>query len=233
MNDFAKQNSRIDAAISEPPDLKTSLAAYIAGRIRAINIQWLGFLPLLFFFAQAIYYWRNGSLGNMLWMCNIGNLLLAIALFAGHREMIRATALWMIPGLVIWFLYVLIPSGFVLSSALAHAGGFIVGIFALRAVRVDRRAWLYAFIWYLVMQVVSRLVTSQDLNVNVVYRIQPGLQPMFGSFWQFWLLMSVTVAVGLWAIGRALNSIWPPNSISGPAPQPVDLGRAGASAKKS
>ncbi len=74
MNDFAKQNSRIDAAISEPPDLKTSLAAYIAGRIRAINIQWLGFLPLLFFFAQAIYYWRNGSLGNMLWMCNIGNL---------------------------------------------------------------------------------------------------------------------------------------------------------------
>jgi len=223
MNDFAKQNSRIDAVIGEPRDMERSLAADIAGRRWAINIQWLGFLPLLFFFAQAIYYWRNGSFGNMLWMCNIGNLLLAIALFAGHREMIRATALWMIPGLVIWFLYVLIPFGFVLSSALAHVGGFIVGIVALRAVRVDRRAWLYAFIWYLFMQVVSRLSTSQDLNVNVVYRIQPGLESVFGSFWQFWLLMTMTVAVGLWAIGRALNSIWPPNSISGPAPQPADL----------
>ena len=39
-------------------------------------------------------------------MCNIGNLLLAIGLFLNHRELIRAAAIWMIPGLGIWFWYV-------------------------------------------------------------------------------------------------------------------------------
>jgi|SRR6266852_1702222 len=171
--------------------------------------RWLGFLPLVFFIAQAIFYWRNGSLGNMLWMCNIGNLLLAIALLIGYREMIRATAIWTIPGLVVWFLYVILPYGFVFSSTLAHVGGFIVAMIALRKVRVDRHAWLYAFIWYLVMEAISRLTTSPDLNVNVVYQIQSGWELRFTSFWKFWLLMTVVVAVGLWVIGRVLNLIWP------------------------
>jgi len=173
------------------------------------KFRWLGFLPLVFFTAQAIFYWRNGSLGNMLWMCNIGNLLLAIALLIGHREMIRATGIWTIPGLVVWFLYVILPSGFVFSSTLAHVGGFIVAMIALRKVRVDRRAWLYAFIWYLVIEAISRLTTSSNLNVNLAYQIQPGWESRFTSFWKFWLAMTVVVAVGLWMIGRVLNLIWP------------------------
>ena len=176
------------------------------------RLRWLGGLPLIFFIGQAIYYWRGGSLGNMLWMCNIGNLLLAIALFTGRREMIRATAIWMLPGLAIWILYVLVPYGFVFTSALAHIGGFVVAILVLRAVRVDRLAWLYAFAWYLVMQLISRVATSPDLNVNVAYSIQGGWQSKFSSFWKFWLVMTVLVATGLWLIGRALNLIWPAQS---------------------
>jgi hypothetical protein len=224
MNDLARENSAIDAATSEPPELKRSPAADTAGRMRAIDLKWWGLLPLLFFLAQGFYYWRNGSLGNMLWMCNIGNLLLAIALLIGHREMIRATAIWTVPGLVIWILYVLVPAGFVISSAFAHVGGFIVGIVALRAVRVDRRAWLYAFIWYLVMQVVARLATSKDLNVNLVYRIQSGWESAFTSFWQFWLLMTLLVAFGLWAIGRVLQLVFPPAKLTDPGRRSANSG---------
>ena len=63
----------------------------------------LGLLPLAFFFGQVIHYWRFGGLGNLLWMCNVGNLLLAIGLFLDHRELIRAAAIWTIPGLVVGF----------------------------------------------------------------------------------------------------------------------------------
>jgi hypothetical protein len=174
-----------------------------------LRFRLIGVLPLIFFLAQFAYYWHANALDNMLWMCNIGNLVLAIGLFAGHRELIRVAAIWMIPGLAIWFVYVFLPSGFLLTSSLAHIGGFIVAVIALRKVRVDRRAWVYAFVWYLIMQVISRMVTSPDANVNVAHRIQPGWDSTFSSYWAFWPLMTLVVAVGLWLLGRLLNLLWP------------------------
>jgi hypothetical protein len=45
-------------------------------------MQLLGLLPLLFFIAQGVHYWLTNELGNMFWMCNLGNLILALGLFA-------------------------------------------------------------------------------------------------------------------------------------------------------
>jgi hypothetical protein len=169
----------------------------------------IGLLPLTFFLAQAIHYWRVGGMGNLLWMCNVGNVLLAIGLFLDHRELIRAAAIWTIPGLVIWIRYVLFEYDFVVSSALAHVGGIIVALIALRRVRMDRTAWVYAFVWYLFLQIVSRLVTNPRLNVNVAHRIQTGWGNAFSSYWKFWLVMTVLVGFCLWVIGRGLSWIWP------------------------
>ena len=169
----------------------------------------IGLLPLTFFLAQTIHYWRVGGMGNLLWMCNVGNLLLAIGLFLNHRELIRAAAIWTIPGLGIWIRYVLFEYDFVVSSALAHVGGIIVGLIVLRRVRMDRTAWFYAFVWYLFMQLVSRLVTDPRLNVNVAHRVQTGWDNAFKSYWKFWVVMTALVAFGLWVMGMVLSWIWP------------------------
>ena len=47
-----------------------------------LRFRLLGLLPLVFFLAQTIHYRRVGGMGNLLWMCNLGNLLLAIGLFS-------------------------------------------------------------------------------------------------------------------------------------------------------
>jgi hypothetical protein len=180
--------------------------------VRAISprgFRLIGFLPLAFFVAQLIHYWRFGGLGNLAWMCNVGNLLLAIGLFLNHKELIRATAIWTVPGLGIWFWYVWLTGSTGLSSTLAHVGGVIVGMFVLTRVRMDRIAWLYAFVWYLFMQLVSRAVTSPEVNANVAHRIQPGWENAFSSYWRFWLVMTLVVASALWAIGMMLWWIWP------------------------
>jgi hypothetical protein len=169
----------------------------------------IGLLPLSFFLAQTIHYWRYGGTENLLWMCNIGNLMLALGLFLSHRELIRAAAIWTIPGLWIWIQYVLLANGVFLSSTLAHVGGLIVALAVLRRVRMDRIAWLYAFIWYLFVQLASRLITPATLNVNVAHRIQTGWENTFSSFWKFWIVMTIVVAAGLWAIGMVLSWIWP------------------------
>ena len=176
----------------------------------------IGLLPLTFFLAQAFHYWRVGGMGNLLWMCNIGNVLLAVGLFFYHREMIRAAAIWTIPGLGIWIRYVVLEYDFVVSSALAHVGGIVVALIVLRRVRMDRTAWVYAFVWYLVMQVVSRLVTDPRLNVNVAHRIQTGWENAFSSYWKFWIVMTALVAFCLWAIGMVLSWRWP-------APEPEEF----------
>ncbi len=146
-------------------------------------------------------------------MCNVGNLLLAIGLFLNHKELIRAAAIWTIPGLGIWFWFVWLTGSTALSSTLAHVGGIIVGVLVIRRVRMDHVAWLYAFAWYLFMQLLSRTITAPDLNVNVTQRIQPGWEHTFSSFWKFWLVMTLAVAIGLWIIGIVLSLIWPAASI--------------------
>jgi hypothetical protein len=169
----------------------------------------MGLFPLIFFLVQTIHYWRFGGMGNLLWICNLGSVLLGIGLLLSHRELIRAAAIWTIPGLGIWIRYVLLASGFYFSTTLAHLGGIAVGLIALRRVRMDRTAWIYAFAWYLLTQLAARVLTSPDLNVNVAHRIQPGWERFFSSYWKFWIVMVVVTAIALWIIGKILSLIWP------------------------
>jgi hypothetical protein len=191
-------------------------------RLSATQFRLLGILPLIFFLAQAIHYWEINELGHMLWMCNIGNLVLAIGLFLGNAILIRVAVLWMIPGLIVWGIYVTPTWGMlltgqyslsqifgVLSSTFAHLGGLSVGVVALRRIRMDKRAWLYAFAWYFLMQLVSRLLTPPAMNVNLSHRIQDGFETAFSAYWKFWLLLTLIVGVSAWGLVAIFYRLWP------------------------
>jgi hypothetical protein len=197
------------------------------------QLRFLGILPLAFFIAQAIHYWQINELGHMLWMCNIGNLLLALGLFFEQAVLIRVAVIWMVPGVAVWFAYVVPTWGTVLtgrsnyaelfgvlSSTLAHLGGFSVGIAVLRKVGMDARAWFFAFIWYFIVQLISRLTTPAAMNVNVSHAIQAGWEQTFSTYLRFWLLLSLLVGVCLWILGLLLRMLWPvsPASIEARAP---------------
>jgi hypothetical protein len=169
----------------------------------------LGIFPLVFFFAQAAHYWRIQQLGHMLWMCNVGDLLLAIGLFFQKPVLIRIAVIWMIPGFFIWFRYVVLEWGLFFSSVLAHVGGILVGMVSLKKVGVDKASWLYAFGWYLLIQILSRFLTTADLNVNLSHRMQPGFERVFSSYWQFWLTAALLTAFVLWLLAALLARVWP------------------------
>jgi len=173
------------------------------------RMRLVGILPLIFFFAQGVHYWRIHQLGHMLWMCNIGNLVLAIGLFLDNRRVMRVAIIWTIPGLLVWFVYVVLAWGVFFTSTLAHVGGLVVGLFVLRRIGMDRRTWTFAFAWYLVVQLLSRFFTAPDLNVNLAHRIQPGWERGFGSYWQFWLVLTIVTAVLLWGLENFFRKVWP------------------------
>ena len=184
------------------------------------RLRLVGLLPLFFFLAQALHYWRTKELGHLLWMCNIGNLVLAMGLFLEKPVVIRLAAIWMVPGLVVWFVYVVLPWGLFLTSILAHVGGFVVAMFVLSKYRMDRTSWLWALGWYLAVQLCSRFVTPRNLNVNLAHSIQPGMEPTFGSYWLFWLTLTVATAATLWLSSLLLEKLF---STSRAAQPPVRL----------
>ena len=174
-----------------------------------LRFRLLGFLPLVFFLAQAGHYWRINELGNMLWVCNIGNLVLALGLFLKLPRLIRVAVLWTVPGLMVWVIYVVLPWGLFLSSILAHVGGFTVGIIALRRVRMDRVSWVFALAWYFVVQALSRMFTSAALNVNVAHTVDSAWQQTFNSYWSFWGLLAL-IAIGLLGgLNWIFYKLWP------------------------
>ena len=187
------------------------------------RLRLLGFLPLTFFVAQAIHYLDIHELGNMLWMCNIGNLMLALGLLLEKPLLVRVAVIWTIPGLIVWCIYVVPTWGMLLtgqftwsalfgvvSSTLAHTGGISTGLVALQKIRMDVTSWLYAFGWYFILQLLSRLFTPAGMNVNLSHRVQDGLERFFPVYWKFWLLLTLMVGVCSWLIGLALNRLWPP-----------------------
>ena len=177
-----------------------------------LNFRLTGILPLLFFIFQSLHYWRlsdPSELGHMLWPCNIGNLVLAIGILTNRGSLIRVSTLWMIPGVVVWFIYVVLTWGVFLTSTLAHVGGVTVALFAVYRVGMDKTAWLYAFGSYLVLQLLSRLFTAPALNVHLAHGIYGSWQGTFDSYWKFWLITTIVAALILFALGIVLWKVWP------------------------
>jgi hypothetical protein len=198
----------------------------VRNRLRGRQLRLLGFLPLAFFTAQAIHYWDINELGNMLWMCNIGNLVLALGLFLEKPLLVRVAVMWMIPGLIVWCVYVVPTWGMLLtgpfrwrelfgvvSSTLAHFGGISIGLVALQKIRMDARTGLYAFGWFFIMQLLSRLFTPPSMNVNLSHRVQDGFEQAFNSYWKFWLVLSLAVGIGAWLVGIGLQRLFPSRQV--------------------
>ena len=173
------------------------------------KLRLLGILPLIFFCAQFEHYLRINELGHLLWMCNIGNLVLALGLFFEKPLLVRVAAIWTIPGLIIWFLYVVLAWGVFFTSTLAHVGGLAVAAIALKTYRMDRNSWRFAFGWSLLVQLISRFITAPELNVNLSHAVQPGWERTFPSYWMFWLATTLLSVVVLWLSALLWRSLWP------------------------
>jgi hypothetical protein len=72
-------------------------------------------------------------------------------------------------------------------------------------------AWIRVVLF---VQEICRLFTPAELNVNVSHTIYGGFETMFSAYWQFWIVMSLLVVVGLWLVGLGLFKLFPPASAS-------------------
>lgn len=184
-----------------------------------LKFRLLGLLPLGFFIAQGVYYWGITPLmtSNLLFPCNIGNLILSVGLLIGSPWLIRMAVVWLLPGIGFWIWYNVIGTyPFWGTTMLVHLGGLVVGLIALSRVRGHRWMWLYGLFWFLFLQQISRLVLpsrAELLNINLAYGVWEPWDRVFGSYAQFWLALTLFVAGGLWFSGFILNRLFPPHPV--------------------
>lgn len=185
------------------------------GRELSLRLRLLGIAPLMFFAAHLLFYTTdpfyasNHGVENMLWMCNVGNLVLGVGLLLGLPRVIRLAVIWLIPGLPLWVFDAIQRGGLLFTSFLTHIGGLAVGLIAMRRVRADKWTWAYGLAWYLLVQQLSRLFTSEFWNVNVAHKMYSGYEQVVSQYWQFWILTSLMVAVGLCILGFILIKLFP------------------------
>ena len=177
----------------------------------------LGFLPLAFFLAQAIHYWHINEFGQVFWMCNIGNLLLAIGIFSSKHILIRVAAIWMVPGVAVWVVYVVPTWGTLLTRAGKPRSAIWSSFFDARSSgRVfswddgiaQESGWMGVpgsthspgISFCNCSRGLSRLA---PMNVNVSQQIQAGWEQTFSAYWKFWLVLTLLVGICLFVLGSS------------------------------
>lgn len=176
-------------------------------------MRWFGLIPLVFFLGRVIYFANQGSAGQIwqiLWLCHLGNLLLSLGLLLNQPLLTRVAVLWLILGLPLWLSDVAQFGLEGLTSAATHLGGVAVGFIALRQIGFSSGVWLYALGWYVLMQIICRLWTPAELNINIAHAVYRGWEGLFPDYAIYWALTTASAAAILYLLERLLIRLFPP-----------------------
>lgn len=147
---------------------------------------------LLWFFHFVRYFWVLRQPEQMLWMCHMSTLLLALGLLASSASAIRVGALWSLAGFPLWVLDVALRGETTRVSVLSHILVPLLGLAALTQVRWRGRVVLGAVVFHVFCWVLSRWLGSPQANVNLAHSVYD----IFGSgiVRSYWIYLGVTSA---------------------------------------
>ena len=169
------------------------------------NWRLLGFLPLAFFLARLGYFIHYGGTSQILWMCHLSNLTLAIGLLFDLPLWVGVSAYWLILAIPFWVVDVLGFGMEGMTSFATHAGGTIIAVLALFRIYPPRRIWADALAWHLVLHAVCRFFKPPELNINVAHAIYRGWERFFSDYFSYWLLITALAGGALYLLDVLVN----------------------------
>lgn len=157
---------------------------------------------------HALVMWRvyGGGPHELLWACHVAPLLLALGCATGRVAITSIAATWATLGSPIW-LGDLVAKGSAIGAtpALVHLGVLALALVAVRIEGWDPRAWWRGTLLLYALAAVTRMVPAAERDdVNLVFRVWPGLEPYFPSFAAFVAFGVVMVPLSSYAVGLLL-----------------------------
>ena len=117
--------------------------------------------------------------------------------------------MWLIPGIPLWLFDMSLTGDAPVSTFLSHLGGTTIGIWALSRMRAHKNMWIHAWLYGFFVQMLCRLMTPRELNVNVAFQIYHGFDRIFKVYWHYWIFNAILAVTALWILSWLLNRIFP------------------------
>ena len=153
------------------------------------RVRLLGLIPLTcWIFHYIRYAFVLQEPANMLWMCHVTALLLAVGLLASWASVVRVAAIWAIVGLPMWIIEVAARGYTSRISVLSHILVPIIAGIALSQVKAGRWSVVaHAMALFLVVQQVCRSITVEAFNINMAHKpydaLASDLVPSYPAYW--------------------------------------------------
>jgi hypothetical protein len=157
--------------------------------------RWLAIIPLLALIWHSVHAIMVWHPQHLLFLCYSSNLLLVGGIWFRNRWLIGIGFGWVVLGFPLWLIYAINSSDFAPSSILLHLSGVFFGVLALRAYGLPQRTGLYAFLYGLSIQLITRCCTRPEFNINGSFgNFFPGLVPPFPSLVAYYIcILSVQI----------------------------------------
>lgn len=140
----------------------------------------------------AAYAWTSVSErtpANILWACHLGCLLVGIGWIVGWPLANAIGLLWLLPGLVLWTMYLAAGGALRWSSLLTHGGGTVLGLWGVSVFGFPSGAWWKAGLGWAALMALARAVPERGENVNFSRRVWPGWETRFPSYGRYVALL--------------------------------------------
>jgi hypothetical protein len=144
---------------------------------------------------------------NILWLCHVGTLVMAVAAFTRQRILLGVATLWVIAGLPVWLADTILVRATTVASTLSHLGSVTIGLLLLRAVGLSSAAWIIATLGYVALQLVCRFVTPPELNVNLAHAPYTGWEQVFPGYAAYNVFTTASLALGFAVIQQVLRRL--------------------------
>jgi hypothetical protein len=154
---------------------------------------------------SVMWFGYEASPHEALWACHIAPLLLAVGCTTGSVRVANIATTWMILGSPLWFGNLVVNGEWPVPTAvLVHLGSLAIGLISVRVLGWTRGTWWRASLALLALAFATRLLPSAERhNVNLVFRVWSGLEPIFPNFAMFLAFLVVSIPLVFYAIESA------------------------------
>jgi hypothetical protein len=140
-------------------------------------------LAAISFYVFHFRHWiKLRKLENILWACHIGCLLIGVSWLAAWPLGNAIGLLWLLPGILLWLLFLKGGGLFSWSSLFIHIGGSSLGVWGAIDFGFPAGAWWKAGIGLVLLILVSRYVSRTSENVNFSRSVWKGWESRFPNY---------------------------------------------------
>ena len=154
----------------------------------------------------AVNYGSAEAWPELLWICNVSNLLLAAGLLSRSGTVTWVATLWLLVGMPLW-LWDGLTDAFASHSFVTHVGSATVGLLSLSALDKRRRVWWMALGYATALQWLSRAVTPPGPNVNSAHTVYRQLTGVFSSYPTYWVVSFIGLLVVFAVLERVVERV--------------------------